>query len=229
MPVNPHSSLVITGLNWVPEFARGHVRDYRARWACEELGLDYAERLVGTPRPADYYHDQPWGQVPALHDGDVEFFESGAIMLHLAEKGEKLLPADPKKRARAISWLFAAMNSIEPLMFELTNVNVFARGEEWATLRKPSLYEFLGQRLDRLADALGDKDWLEGDFTIGDLAMASVLRVGEGSAPMRAQPKLTAYLERAKARPAFQRAIADQLKSFEGNEPAPVAKNGEQK
>ena len=88
MPVNPQSSLVITSLNWVPEFARGHVRDYRARWACEELGLDYAERLVGTPRPDDYYHDQPWGQVPALHDGDVEFFESGAIMLHIAEKGE---------------------------------------------------------------------------------------------------------------------------------------------
>ncbi|CAM3063197.1 Glutathione S-transferase [Sphingomonas antarctica] len=228
MPVDPSSPLVITSLAWVPEFARGHVRDYRARWACEELGLDYAERLVGTPRPDSYYHDQPWGQVPALHDGDIELFESGAIMLHLAEKGETLLPAGAQARARAISWLFAAMNTIEPLMFELTNVNVFARGEEWAKLRKPSLYEFLGQRLDRLADSLGDKDWLEGDFTIGDLAMTSVLRVGEGSASMKQRPTLTAYLERAKARPAFRRAIADQLKSFEGHEPAPVAKDGEQ-
>ncbi len=219
MPVNPQSSLVITALDWVPEFARGHVRDYRARWACEELGLDYAEKLMPTPRPESYFHDQPWGQVPALHDGDVEVFESGAIMLHLAEKGEALLPSEPKARARAISWLFAAMNTIEPLMFEVSNVNIFARGEDWAVLRKPSLYEFLGKRLEKLSEALGDKDWLEGEFTIGDLAMASVLRVGEHAQPMKAQPSLVAYLDRAKARPAFQRAIADQIKSFEGHEP----------
>ena len=151
MPVDPNSAVVITAFTWVPKFAQGHVRDYRARWACEEIGIDYAERLLhGQTRPENYYHEQQWGQVPILNDNGIEMFESGAILLHLAQKSPILLPDDPLRRARAISWLFGALNSIEPLMFELTNVDFFARGEEWAKLRRPSLIEFLGKRLDRL-------------------------------------------------------------------------------
>ena len=221
MPVNPRSPIVITAFKWVPPFAQGQVRDYRARWACEEIGLDYAERLIDVQhKPESYFADQPWGQVPVLHDHGVEMFESGAILLHLAQKSPVLLPDESQARARAISWLFAAFNSIEPLMFELTNIDFFAKNEEWAKLRRPGLVEFLGQRLDRLADALGDKDWLEGEFTVGDLAMASMLRIADHSELLAQRPALAAYLQRATERPAFQRAIEAQLAAFRANEPA---------
>ena len=117
------------------------------------------------------------------------------------------MATEPQARARAISWLFAALNSIEPLMFELTNVTVFARDEEWAKLRKPSLYEFLGGRLDRLSAALGDKDYLEGDFTVGDLAMATVLRIADGTELVSGRPSLAAYQNRCLARPALRGTI----------------------
>jgi glutathione S-transferase len=221
MPVDPDAPLQITAFRWVPDFAQGHVRDYRARWACEEIGLDYAERLIDVQdKPGSYFEEQPWGQVPVLHDNGIEMFESGAILLHLAQKNSMLLPEVPQERARAISWLFAAFNSIEPLMFELTNVDFFAKDEEWAKLRRPGLVEFLGQRLDRLADALGDKDWLEGRFTVGDLAMASMLRIAEHSELLPERPALEAYLKRATDRPAFGRAIAAQIASFKQPEPA---------
>jgi glutathione S-transferase len=221
MPVNPGSSLTITAFAWVPPFAQGQVRDLRPRWACEEIGLDYAERLLDatTSRPDSYYREQPWGQVPVLNDDGIEIFESGAILLHLAQKDARLLPTEPQARARAVSWLFAALNSIEPLMFELTNINVFARDEEWAKLRKPGLYEFLAGRLDRLSAALGDKDYLEGSFTIGDLAMATVLRIADGTELVSDRPKLAAYQQRCLARPAFQRALDAQLAAFESHPP----------
>lgn len=217
MPVDPNAPLVVTGLARVPEIARGRVRDYRIRWACEEIDLPYAERLLDLwgGKPTSFFHEQPWGQVPVIHDHGVRFFESGAAMLHVAEKDARLLPAEPQARALAISWLFAALNSVEPWLFELLNVTVFSRDAEWARLRRPSLFDYLGARLDRLVDALGDKDWLEGGFTIGDLAMASVLRQAEGSALIRDRPTLDAYLERAKNRPAYQRAIAAQLATLE--------------
>lgn len=221
MPVNPDASLKITAFAWVPPFAQGQVRDLRPRWACEELGLDYAERLLDatTARPDNYYREQPWGQVPVLNDDGIEIFESGAILLHLAQKDARLLPTEPQARARAVSWLFAALNSIEPLMFEVTNINVFARDEEWAKLRKPSLYEFLGGRLDRLSAALGDKDYLDIDFTVGDLAMATVLRIADGTELVSGRPKLAAYQQRCLARPAFQRALDAQLATFQAHTP----------
>ena len=127
MPVNPNAPIQITAFDWVPDFARGFVRDLRPRWACEEMGIDYAEHLISAVnRPPEHYRDQPWGQVPVLRDGEVRLFESGAILLHLAEKDEALLPRDPQGRATVISWLFAAYNSVEPLMFELSNVDLFA-------------------------------------------------------------------------------------------------------
>lgn len=221
MPVDPASPIVITAFKWVPSFAQGYVRDYRARWACEEIGLDYAERLIDVQdKPESYFAEQPWGQVPVLHDNGVEMFESGAILLHLAQKSPALLPDDPQARARAISWLFAAFNSIEPFMFELTTVDFFAKDAAWAKLRRPGLIEFLGRRLDRLADALGDKDWLEGRFTVGDLAMASMLRIADHSELLPQRPTLAAYLERAMDRPAFKRAIEAQRAVFRANEPA---------
>ncbi|MCW4461532.1 glutathione S-transferase family protein [Sphingomonas sp. BT-65] len=214
----------ITGFDWVPDFAKGFVRDLRPRWACAEIGLPYSMRLLNAaaPRPEAYFQEQPWGQVPALVDPDhgVRMFESGAILLHLGEKDERLLPRDPQGRVTAISWLFAAYNSVEPLTFELSNIEIFAAGEKWAELRRPSLIEFAGQRLDRLATAIEGREWLAGRFSIADIAMATVLRNVEGSGLIEERPVLMAYLERAIDRPAFKAALAAQLADFK---PAPAA------
>ncbi len=205
----------ITGFDWVPDFAKGFVRDLRPRWACEEIGLRYDMRLMDPRnRPADYFSEQPWGQVPALVDGGVHLFESGAILLHLGERDERLLPRDPQARADAQSWLFAAYNSVEPMLFELGNVEIFSAGEQWAELRRPSLVAAIEQKLDRLAAAMGDREWLAGQFSIADIAMATVLRQAEGSGLLTDRPVLLAYLERAIARPAFKAALAAQLADF---------------
>lgn len=205
----------ITGFDWVPDFAKGFVRDLRPRWACAEIDLPYDMRLMDPRnRPADYFAEQPWGQVPALVDSGVHLFESGAILLHLGERDERLLPRDPQARADAISWLFAAYNSVEPVLFELGNVEIFSAGEQWAELRKPSLMETIGQKLDRLAAAMGEREWLAGQFSIADIAMATVLRQAEGSGLLTDRPVLLAYLERAIARPAFKAALAAQLADF---------------
>jgi glutathione S-transferase len=205
----------ITGFDWVPDFAKGFVRDLRPRWACAEIDLPYDMRLMDPRnRPADYFAEQPWGQVPALVDGGVHLFESGAILLHLGERDERLLPRDPQARADAISWLFAAYNSVEPVLFELGNVEIFSAGEQWAELRKPSLMETIGQKLDRLAAAMGEREWLAGQFSIADIAMATVLRQAEGSGLLTDRPVLLAYLERAIARPAFKAALSAQLADF---------------
>lgn len=215
MPVDPDAPVVITAFDWVPDFARGFVRDLRPRWACEEIGLPYAERLISAvDRPADHFRDQPWGQVPVLHDGDLCLFESGAILLHIAEKDERLLPREAQARATSIAWLFAAFNSVEPLMFELSTIDIFAEDEEWARLRRPGLVEAIRVRFARLADALGDKPYLAGGFTIADIAMATVLREAVEAGLVAEQPRLAAYLDRCLARPAFGRALAAQLAAF---------------
>jgi glutathione S-transferase len=219
--INPQTPIEITAFSWVPDFAQGFVRDLRPRWACEELGLDYSERLLDAlkPRPASYYREQPWGQVPVLKDDGITMFESGAILLHLAGKDERLLPADPQQRATTISWLFAAFNSIEPLIFEHTNVTLFAREEQWAKLRKPGLEAFLGQRLDRLSDALGAHSWLTGSFSVADIAMSTVLREIAETELLSSRPSLSAYVSRSTERPAFQRALQAQLKAFAAHQP----------
>lgn len=215
MPVNPNAPVEITAFDWVPDFARGHVRDLRPRWACEEIGLDYAEHLISAiNRPADHFLFQPWGQVPVLNDDGVRLFESGAILLHLAEKDARLMPRDAQGRASVLAWIFAAYNSVEPMLFELNNVDIFAREEEWAKLRRPSLIEFIEGRLGRLNDAMGDKQYLVGDFTAADIAMASVLREAVDAGLIAGQPRLQAYLERCLTRPAFQKALAAQLAAF---------------
>lgn len=220
MPVDPKATLEITAFDWVPDFAQGFVRDLRPRWACEEIGLDYSERLLKAmePRPDSYFDEQPWGQVPVLKDDGLHLFESGAILLYLGEKDERLLPREPQARLTAISWLFAAYNSVEPLMFELSNIDIFAKDEEWAKLRRPGLLEFAGQRFDRLATALDGRDWFAGDFSIADIAMATVLREADRTDLVSSRPALAAYLDRALARPAFQRAIEAQLAAFRETE-----------
>lgn len=221
MPVDPQSPIRITAFDWVPDFARGFVRDLRPRWACEELGLAYSTRLISAvKRPESYYCEQPWGQVPYLEDEGISLFESGATLLHLAEKAGGLLPSDPQGRADVLSWLFAAFNSVEPWLFELANVQLFARDEEWAKLRKPSLLKDTGKRLDRLADALGDKEWLAGDFSIADIALVTMLRDDMKTDLLTSRPRLSDYAKRGTSRPAFKAAIEAQLADFK---PEPVA------
>lgn len=178
--------------------------------------MDYAVRLVSAVAKPDWYFlEQPWGQVPVIEENGRTLFESGAILLHLGEKDERLLPRDPAARDRALSWLFAAYNSIEPWRFEHANVTIFSANEEWARLRRPGLEAQLGQRLDRLAAAMGDREWLAGTFSIADIAMVTVLREMAGSALMTDRPMLAEYVARGMARPAFQAALAAQLADFD--------------
>ena len=223
MPVNPDASIEITAFRWVPEFAQGVVRDLRPRWALEESGLDYRVRLLGQQRPPEYLLEQPFDQVPVFRDGEVHIFESGAIVQYIGEKDERLLPRDPQGRYRAIQWTYAALNSVEPALINLLLIDVFFTGEEWARLRRPGATDFARLKLKRISDWLGDKDWLEGRFTIGDLVMITALRFVRHTGLVAEFPNLAAYVARGEARPAFQRALADQLAVFKQHEPEGAA------
>ena len=223
MAVNPDASIEITAFRWVPEFAQGVVRDLRPRWALEEAGLDYRVRLLDQQRPPEYLLEQPFDQVPVFRDGEVHIFESGAIVQYIGEKDERLLPADRQGRYRAIQWTYAALNSVEPALINLLLIDVFFTGEEWARLRRPGAMDFARLKLRRISEWLGDKDWLEGRFTIGDLLMITVLRFVRHTGLVAEFPNLAAYVERGEARPAFQRALADQLAVFKQNQPEGAA------
>lgn len=212
MPIDPNADIEITAFDWVPDFARGFVRDLRPRWACEELGLPYSERLISAMnRPEWFYAEQPFGQVPVVKDGDLHLFESGAILIHLAERAGGLLPASGQARADVLGWLFASYNSIEPLAMEQGTVLLFHAGEDWAEARKPILFEEIEKKLGRLADALGSREWIAGEFSIADIALVSTLREFERSEVFARFPNLVAYTERGTARPAFRRALDAQL------------------
>jgi glutathione S-transferase len=206
---------VITAFTWVPPFAQGQVRDLRVRWALEEVGQPYDVRLVdGTSVKAEEHRRlQPFGQVPTLEDGEVAMFESGAILLHIARKYGGLLPSDPQGAVRAEQWVFAAMTSVEPAVQDLAMSNVFEADQPWAADRRPLSEKRVRGRLQDLSNRLGDKPYLEGEFTAGDLMMACVLR-GIPAALLGEYPNLAAYLARCEARPAFQRALAAQLGDF---------------
>ena len=169
MPVDPQASVRISAFKWVPPFAQGHVRDLRARWALEEAGVPYAVRKLDatTERPAEYFEEQPFGQVPSYRDDNVSLFESGAIVLHVGRDAETLVPADPAAQARATAWLIAALNSVEPFVMQLATIDIFCAGEEWAKQRRPAVVEMIGKRLARLSGALGDKPYLDGDAVHG--------------------------------------------------------------
>ena len=223
MPVDPNATAEITAFRWVPDFAAGLVRDLRIRWALEEIGRPYRVRLLDAtnPRPSEYFAEQPFGQVPAYRDDQVQLFESGAILLHLAIEDERLLPFDRNQRMRSVAWMIAALNSIEPIILQLIAIDIFHRGEEWTKARRPQVVEFLEPRLGNLSDALGDKQWFEGRFTIGDLMIVAVLRQLRHTEILAKFPNLTALLARAEARPAFQQALDDQLSVFKQHQPEP--------
>ena len=221
MAVDQSARISITAFDWVPDFARGYVRDIRVRWALEESGVDYAVRKIPAigERPADYFAEQPWGQVPSYRDDEVQLFESGAIVLHIGRRFGILLPQDEVGRARATAWAIAALNSVEPSVMQLPLIDIFHKGEAWTKERRPQVVEMIAKRLDRLAEWLGDSDWLEGGFGAGDLLMADVLRgIGEPELLAR-RPNLQSYVQRATARPAFKRAMAAQLADFAENPP----------
>ena len=223
MPVDPNADIEISAFAWVPPFAEGLVRDLRPRWALEEIGLPYRVRLLKGERPPEYYLEQPFGQVPCYREGPMKIFESGAIVQHIGEKSEKLLPRDAVPRMRAIQWTYAALNSVEPAIQNLVSIDLFHSNEEWAKLGRPNAEKFARLRLKRVADWLGDKEWLEGHFTIGDLMMASVLRIPRHTDLVAEFANLKAYVERAEQRPAFQRALADQVAVFKEHQPEGAA------
>lgn len=209
--------ITITGYKWVPPFAQGLVRDFRARWALEEIGLPYRLNLIAHPDrlSRDYLAKQPFAQVPVYEEDELTLFESGAILLHIAEKSDLLLPKEPIARSHAIQWIFAALNSIEHFVQDYVLLGAFYAKEEWAKLREPSAREMLNKRLGQLSERLGDSEYLEDRFTAGDLMMSSVLRILRSTDVLDGFPNLAAYRARCEARPAFQRAIAGQMSDFE--------------
>lgn len=206
--------LILTTFDWVPEMPRGYVRDLRVRWALEEAGLPY--RVEGVPfgdRNPEHFAHQPFGQVPWLTDGDLSIFESGAILLHLGERSDALLPADPRRRSEAIEWLFAALNSVEMAslpwtMFKFTGV---ANDEAGAKFFDGFLKD---HRLRHLEPVLAGREWLAGTFSVADILMADVLRVVDRFDGLAEYPACRAYVARATARPAFVKAHADQMAHF---------------
>jgi glutathione S-transferase len=210
--------ITISAFKWVPDLAKGQVRDLRARWALEEAGLPYQTRLLqqGDQDKPDYRALQPFGQVPLLEEDGLVLFESGAIVLHIGERSETLLPKDAGARARAIQWLVAALNSVEPFVMNVALIDVFYANEQWAKLRRPGAVEFVQRRLSALSKSLADKPFLDGErFTAGDLVMSTVLRILKNTDIVSRDARLAAYLERCTARPAFRRALDAQLGDFE--------------
>jgi glutathione S-transferase len=214
--------ITVTAFRWVPPPVRGLVRDLRVRWALEEAGLPYTTKLIGPQdqASAEYREWQPFGQVPAYEQDGLKLFESGAIVLHIAEQSAALMPTDAAGRARVRTWLFAALNSIEPAVQQLGEIDLFHGGAEWTQQRRPQVEDFVKRRLAALAAWLGERDHLEGSYTAADLLMASVLRNLRHTDLVAQYPTLKAYCERCEARPAFQKALRDQLADFEEHRPA---------
>ncbi|MEE2877547.1 MAG: glutathione S-transferase family protein [Pseudomonadota bacterium] len=220
MSTSQPAEIELFAFDWVPNIAKGHVRDLRARWAMEEAGIPYRSNLIKVAdKPADFQGYQPFRQVPAIVDNGVRVFESGAILLHLGRKSEALLPRDAAGRAAAESWLMAAFNSVETFAFEIYFIHIFSAGEEWTALREPSATRFMKSRLAPVSEALGEKDYLTGRFTIADIAMATVFRDLDRHLPLKEWPNLEAYLKRCTERPAFERALASQIADFTGERP----------
>ncbi|MBV9892306.1 MAG: glutathione S-transferase family protein [Rhizobacter sp.] len=221
------SSLRVTAFRWVPPFAQGLVRDLRVRWALEEAGLPYEITLIGFEdqnTPA-YRAKQPFGQVPVLEDGKLVMFESCAILMHLGERSEALLPTDPALRAQVRTWMIAAINSVEPPITTLSAIELQPGGvPEGAKAFRESVLGRIGQRLDALTAFLGDRAYLVGErFTAADLLMTTVLRNLRTTDLVTGRPALAAYQRRHEARPAFAKALGDQMATFASHAPAAAA------
>ena len=209
--------ITVTTFSWVPDFARGLVRDMRVRWAFEEAGVPYDVRLLSFAemKEPDHLARHPFGQIPTYEEDGLALFESGAIVLHVAERHGGLLPEEPRARARAINWLFAALNTVEPVIVEREAAGYAERDKDWYAARLPLLDARVDVRLGQLSRRLGQAEWLDGDFSAGDLMMVTVLRRLEGSDLLARYPALAAYVARGEVRPAYQRAFAAQLAVFE--------------
>lgn len=208
----------VTAFTWVPDFAKGLVRELRVRWALEEAGLPYEEILLEQgDQNADDYRDtmQPFAQIPVLEEDGLRMFESGAIVLHIAQSSPVLLPSDPDARARATCWMFAALNSVEPHVQNLALIDLFHSGEEWARLRRPGAEDMVRKRLAALERRLSDREYLEDTFTAGDLLMTTVLRLLRHTDMVSEFAALKAHQARCEARPAFTRALTDHLAAFD--------------
>lgn len=206
----------ITGFERSPDGGKGLARDTRVRWAFEEVGQAYDVRGVSFAAMKEPAHKalHPFGQIPTYEEGDLVLFESGAIVFHIAQRHSGLLPYAPDARARAISWMFAALNTIEPPILELQTIR-FAEGDKpWYEARLPLVKERIRARLRDLSARLGDADWLDGAFNAGDLIMVSVLLRLRASSILDESPNLAAYVARGEARPAYQRAFEAQRAAF---------------
>jgi glutathione S-transferase len=206
----------ITTFAWVPEFARGFVRDMRPRWAFEEVGQPYEVDLITNSKTAEHRRFQPFGQVPTYRDDEVAIFESGAIVLRIAERAGKLIPVDPAQRMCALQWVAAALNSVEPYVMALAINDLFEADREWSKARHGKVVDDLKTRLGDLEAALGDNAWLDGiEFTVGDLMMISVLGGLRGAGVLAEFPLLADYIARGEGRPAHRRAMADHMATFD--------------
>lgn len=206
----------ITAFEASPDRGQGLARDMRVRWALEEVGQPYDVRLVSFAAMKEPAHRKlnPFGQIPTYEEGDVTLFESGAIVLHIAERHAGLLPEDANARMRAIAWMFAALTTVEPPIFERSMAIVLERDKSWYEERQIMLDDRVRARLGELSNHLGDAEWLDGAFSAGDLLMVTVLRRLRGAGGLENHPNLRAYIARGEARPAYQRAFADQLAVF---------------
>lgn len=211
----------IFAFRWVPSFAEGLVRDLRVRWALEEAGLSYEVQLIGREDQASerYRCLQPFGQVPAYEEDDLVLFESGAIVLHIAEKSAALMPSDANARARVTSWMFSALNTMEPPIQNLAAIDLFYANEDWAKQRRPGAEKAVIGRLEILSTCMNGRDYLEGSFSAADILMTTVLRNLRQTDLLARFPALDAYKQRCEARPAFQKSLADQLAPFAENAP----------
>jgi glutathione S-transferase len=209
-------SPTITAFKHSPDRGKGLARDMRVRWALEEVGQPYDVRLVSFSemKEAAYRALHPFGQIPIYQEGDLALFESGAIVFHIAERHAGLLPDDVNGRARAITWMFAALNTVEPPIVDRSMAVLLEREKTWYEERLPILEHRVRDRLNELSSRLGDADWLEGEFSAGDLLMVTVLRRLNGSGILEEYPNLSAYVARGEARPAYKRAFDDQLAVF---------------
>ena len=208
--------ITISAFKMVPPFAQGVVRDLRVRWALEETGLCYEARFIDPAIQAspEYRALQPFGQVPSFEEDGLKLFETGAILLHVASRSDALLPTDPTRRARAIAWVFAALNSMEPSIQQLAEIDFFYPGQEWTKAHRPHIEARVKQRLGELATWLGNREYLEDRFTAGDLMMTTVLRILRHTDLVEGEPRVKAYKERCEARLAFQRALRAQMADF---------------
>jgi len=208
--------ITLTTYKWIPDFAQPLMRALRVRWALEEAGIPYQVRTIAHDKrmEADHLLRQPFGQCPAIEEDGLTLFESGAIALYIAKQSEVLMPKERIAGARAVAWVFAALNSVEIAVQQLGEIDFFHKDAAWAKERRPMVEAFVKQRLGMLAQALGEKEYLEGRFTVGDLMMADVLRILGDGPILNDFPTLKAYRDRCMARPAYQRAMAAQLDGF---------------